>query len=87
MALEHPIDAMPAGTRVCSYEILRVLGRGGFGVTYAARVIGQSGQMVAIKAWFPRGLCRRRSDGCVEPLPGAKQESIREALAMFSREA
>lgn len=87
MALEHPIDALPAGTRVGSYEILRVLGRGGFGVTYAARVIGQSGQMVAVKEWFPRGLCRRRSNGDVEPLPGANQESIRDALAMFSREA
>jgi serine/threonine protein kinase len=87
MALEHPIDALPAGTRVGSYEMLRVLGRGGFGVTYAARVCGQSGQMVAIKEWFPRGLCRRRSNGDVEPVPGADQESIRDALAMFSREA
>ena len=87
MALEHPIDALPAGTRVGSYEMLRVLGRGGFGVTYAARVSGQSGQMVAIKEWFPRGLCRRRSNGDLEPVPGADQELIRDALAMFSREA
>jgi hypothetical protein len=87
MALEHPIDALPAGTRVGSYEILRVLGRGGFGVTYAARVCGQSGQMVAIKEWFPRSLCHRRPNGDVEPMPGADQESIRDALAMFSREA
>jgi serine/threonine protein kinase len=87
MALEHPIDALPAGTRVGSYEMLRVLGRGGFGVTYAARVCGQSGQMVAIKEWFPRGLCRRRSNGDVEPVPGADLDLIRDALAMFSREA
>jgi serine/threonine protein kinase len=87
MALEHPIDALPAGTRVGSYEILRVLGRGGFGVTYAARVCGQSGQMVAIKEWFPRSLCHRCSNGDVEPKPDADQESIRDALAMFSREA
>jgi serine/threonine protein kinase len=87
MALDHHIDALPAGTRLGSYEMLRVLGRGGFGVTYAARVSGQSGQMVAIKEWFPRGLCCRRSNGNVEPVPGADQESIRDALAMFSREA
>ena len=87
MALEHPIDALPAGARVGSYEMLRVLGRGGFGVTYAARVSGHSGQMVAIKEWFPRGLCRRRSNGDVEPVPGANQDSIHDALAMFSREA
>jgi serine/threonine protein kinase len=87
MALEHPIDALPAGTRVGSYEMLRVLGRGGFGVTYAARVSGKSGQMVAIKEWFPRGLCRRRSNGDVEPVPGADLDLIRDALAMFSREA
>ena len=74
-------------TRVGSYEMLRVLGRGGFGVPYAARVRGQSGQMVAIKEWFPRGLCRRRSNGDVEPVPGADLDLIRDALAMFSREA
>lgn len=87
MALEHPIDALPAGTRLGSYELLRVLGRGGFGVTYAARVIGRPGEMVAIKEWFPRGVCRRRRNGDVEPVPGADLDSLHDALAMFSREA
>lgn len=87
MALEHPIDALPAGARLGSYEILRVLGRGGFGITYAARVIGQRGEMVAIKEWFPRGFCRRRSDGDVVEVSDADWESIRDALAMFLREA
>lgn len=87
MALEHLIDALPAGTRLGAYEVLRVLGRGGFGITYAARVIGRPGEMVAIKEWFPRGVCRRRGNGDVEPVPGADLDSLRDALAMFSREA
>jgi serine/threonine protein kinase len=87
MALDHPIDALPPGTRLGSYEILRVLGRGGFGVTYAARVIGQSGQMVAIKEWFPRDMCLRGRGGQVETRQGADRQSIKDTVAMFSREA
>jgi hypothetical protein len=30
MAIDHPHDALPPGYRLGSYEILRVLGRGGF---------------------------------------------------------
>ena len=78
MALDHPIDALPPGTRLGSYEILRVLGRGGFGVTYAARVIGQPGQMVAIKEWFPRDMCLRGRSGQVETRQGADRQSIKD---------
>jgi serine/threonine protein kinase len=89
MALDHPLDALPAGTRVGSYEILRVLGRGGFGITYAARAGAQVGQMVAIKEWFPApmGLCHRGQRGQVIASAQADPKVIHDALGMFCREA
>lgn len=89
MALNHPFDALIPGTRLGRYEILRVLGRGGFGVTYAARVGGQMGQMVAIKEWFPSamGLCQRGLRGQVLPSAQADPKVIRDALSMFCHEA
>ena len=40
--------ALPAGYRIDSYEIVRMLGKGGFGITYQARDV-QIGRLVAIK--------------------------------------
>ncbi len=87
MSLDHPAEALPPGFQIGRYEVLRVLGRGGFGVTYAARATGRSGEMVAIKEWFPRGLCRRGPRQRVEPAPGADKQSLHDAFAMFCREA
>jgi serine/threonine protein kinase len=89
MALDHPSDALPPGTRLGRYEILRVLGRGGFGITYAAREGARAGQMVAIKEWFPSamGLCHRGQRGQVLPSARADPKVIRDALSMFCHEA
>ncbi len=58
-------DALPVGTRLgcgvkSSYLIDDVIGRGGFGVTYRAH--DNNGQSVAIKEFFPRGMCSRDID-------------------------
>jgi serine/threonine protein kinase len=47
-----PRYALPHGTTVNGYTIERVLGSGGFGVTYLAR--DDLGQPFAIKEYFPR---------------------------------
>jgi len=43
------------------YEILRCLGQGGFGITYAAKDT-RLGQEVVIKEYFPQQLVHDRSD-------------------------
>ena len=51
-------EVLPYGTILnASYEITRVLGRGGFGVTYEARD-ENSGNVFAIKEFFPPGCVR-----------------------------
>lgn len=87
MALNHPADALPPGTALGRYELLRVLGRGGFGVTYAARGFGRSGEMVAIKELFPMGLCLRGRDGKVYPAHDSDRRDLKAAVTMFRRES
>lgn len=51
--------ALQAGTVIAGYRIVRVLGQGGFGITYE----GESpvtGRRVAIKEFFPRGIASRK---------------------------
>jgi serine/threonine protein kinase len=51
--------ALQAGTVIAGYRIVRVLGAGGFGITYE----GESpvtGRRVAIKEFFPRGIASRK---------------------------
>jgi serine/threonine protein kinase len=87
MAIDHPSDALPPGHRLGPYEILRVLGRGGFGVTYQARRAGVAGDMVAIKELFPSGSAWRNQGMFISPLPGADPTDIASITEMFLREA
>ncbi|MDR3493908.1 MAG: serine/threonine-protein kinase [Ancalomicrobiaceae bacterium] len=53
-------DALAVGTEVGGYRITRVLGQGGFGITYAAvSSAGLIERQVAIKEFFPNGLAYR----------------------------
>ena len=87
MAIDHPHDALPPGYRLGGYEILRVLGRGGFGFTYQARRSGVSGDMVAIKELFPQSTAVRASNLHVVARPGAPQDEVDDSIDMFVREA
>jgi serine/threonine protein kinase len=87
MAIDHPHDALPPGHRLGGYEILRVLGRGGFGFTYQARRTGVSGDMVAIKELFPHSTAARNSNFHVVARPGADQFEVNVSIDMFVREA
>ena len=57
---EDLTDALPVGSAIGGYAVKRMLGQGGFGITYEAdnRVTGRS---VAIKEFFPASLVRRSS--------------------------
>ena len=46
------------GSKIAGYEILRVIGSGGFGITYEAEN-PVTGKHVAIKEFFPRGIASR----------------------------
>lgn len=61
--------ALRAGTRLEEYEIRRVLGGGGFGITYLAHD-AHLDLPVALKEYFPAELLTRAPDGRVQPRTG-----------------
>ena len=58
--------ALPGGARVGRYEVVSVLGRGGFGVTYLARDV-QLGRDVALKEYLPVHFAERQDNQVVLP--------------------
>jgi serine/threonine protein kinase len=58
--MTHDPHALKAGTVIAGYAIVRVLGAGGFGITYEADS-PFTGKRVAIKEFFPRGIASRES--------------------------
>lgn len=67
---EAPRGVLPPGTSLQRYEILSVLGQGGFGITYRARDT-QLNRDVAIKEYLPSALAVR--DGATLVLPRSTQ--------------
>ena len=82
-----PNYALPQGTIINGYRIERVLGSGGFGITYLARDLLQ--QSFAIKEYYPRQLAVRQEltvlAASVEDAPlfeEWRQRFLREAQAL-----
>ena len=79
--------ALPAGMPLGSYRLLRVLGQGGFGITYLAEHTG-SGQQVVIKENLPAAFAYRVSGSHrVYASGGAVQKDFDWALTRFVDEA
>ena len=63
---QHPLNALPQGYRLQEYELMRVLGFGGFGMTY----LGFDHNLdkgVAVKEFLPDDIAARTDDNSVVP--------------------
>jgi serine/threonine protein kinase len=82
-------SALPAAYRLDDYVIDRVLGHGGFGITYLARDT-KLNAWVAIKEYFPRALAARDASFTISPITEASTGSVddcRWGLQEFLKEA
>ena len=79
-------DALPRGYHLHWYLLERVLGQGGFGITYLARDTNLD-QRVAIKEYLPTEVARRRDDASVRARTEEHDERYRWGLERFIREA
>jgi serine/threonine protein kinase len=79
-------DGLPSGYRVHWYALERVLGQGGFGITYLARDTNLD-QPVAIKEYLPVEVATRRSDASVRSRTEDHDERYHWGLERFIREA
>ena len=83
---EHPIIALPQGYRVQEYELVRVLGFGGFGVTY----LGYDHNLdkpVAIKEFLPTDIAVRTDRQSVAPQASTFRKDFNWGLERFLDEA
>jgi hypothetical protein len=83
---DDPVRALPEGTRLAEFELLRVLGAGGFGIVYLARDHTLLRQ-VAIKEYLPGQFARREADGTVTARSEADRSTLAMGLRSFLREA
>src|SRR6185437_13967653 len=63
---EDDFVALKPGQTIGRYEVISILGQGGFGITYRARD-GQLGREVAIKEYLPSALAVRQGNTTVRP--------------------
>ncbi len=82
---EH-LHALPAGHRLGEYRIERVLGSGGFGITYYAWDIHLD-KPVAIKEYFPSDFAVRTDGATVKPKSTDDQEKYQWGLERVLDEA
>lgn len=86
MPNEHR-NALPQGYQLDEYVIDRILGAGGFGITYLAheKTLDRS---VAIKEFLPRDLAVRGEDGStIHPVSSSDKEDFAYGLERFREEA
>src|SRR5574338_312316 len=79
-------DALPAGYGLHWYVLERVLGQGGFGITYVARDTNLD-RLVAIKEYLPSEVAQRHSGAAVRPRTEALGARYGWGLERFIAEA
>ncbi|MBF0336958.1 MAG: serine/threonine protein kinase [Nitrospirae bacterium] len=84
---DHPLLLKPRTILKDQYLLGRVLGQGGFGITYIGMDINLD-KKVAIKEFLPTSLASRElSNYTVLPFKGSQEENFREGLRLFIDEA
>jgi serine/threonine protein kinase/HAMP domain-containing protein len=78
--------ALAPGFRLHEYRVERVLGQGGFGITYLATDVHLNA-MVAIKEYLPEEIAFRTGDRSVSPNASEHRDRYREGLESFLVEA
>ena len=78
--------ALPPGSRIAEYEIVRVLGAGGFGITYLAYDHQLDGP-VALKEYFPADVASRADGSGVAVTTTTNQDVFAWGLDRFIQEA
>lgn len=80
------MNALPGNYEIEGFEIVRVLGQGGFGVTYLGfdHVMDKP---VAIKEYFPTEWSRRAADQSVIPMSAKAKDNFQWGLDRFLDEA
>ena len=79
-------NSLRAGYRLHWYVIKKILGQGGFGITYRAGDTNQN-QEVAIKEYLPVELAVREQDDSLHPVSGEHGEQFSWGLDRFMSEA
>ncbi len=79
-------NALHEGYLLHWYEIKRVIGRGGFGITYLAHD-NNLDRSVAIKEFMPEDFATRESDDTVHPKTGEQKSLFEWGLEHFIKEA
>ena len=83
---EHHVNALPQGYRLREYELVRVLGFGGFGLTYLG-FDHHLDKAVALKEYLPSDIAARSSDYSVGPQASSFREDFEWGLRRFLDEA
>ena len=78
--------ALPTGARIAEFEVIRVLGEGGFGIVYLAfdQLLHRH---VAIKEYFPSSYAVRHDTQAITALSPNHVETYRAGMASFIEEA
>lgn len=78
--------ALPTGARIAEFEIIRVLGEGGFGIVYLAfdQLLHRH---VAVKEYFPSSYAVRRDAQTITALSPSHEDTYRAGMASFIEEA
>ncbi|MGH7003556.1 MAG: protein kinase domain-containing protein, partial [Alphaproteobacteria bacterium] len=85
--MDEARHGLAKGYTVEGYRIEKLLGAGGFGITYLATEVAIN-RTVAIKEYLPNGIAARaRDDVSVQPLTSGDMENFQWGLERFRREA
>jgi len=83
---KDPREALPAGSVLDCFRILKLIGRGGFSLIYLAED-EETHEEVAIKEYFPKAFGERSSHGEVCVNDPQKRASFERGRGLFYREA